>query len=346
MLTIAQRAIQLAHTANEDEALKKVFHSGVENAEKNKQSVHHVYLRMLTSPKLGKEKLNETPVPGSKEGNNPDHFEGVNELTAKKENGTYTNVFADNLDEGTTIRTAIRNLAESKDMADPEKERHVRRWNSRLTTLRSLVRRSLLAHHKIATIQHKFPSVGISFAMVETKDKETGAMVEGYDMSTTAPFCLVDKKPNDSSKPQAYRYLSYGEFLSLKLDVAEKNKASMGEWKALVNSGKKGKKKGKAAQDVAGALVAHITTVDKFTDYAAEMVAYLKGTGGDDGKGYSRIMNRLASLPKGDDRKRFVILLGSLCMELDGIWTDIGGEFNVYQKEQNAINAGENKAAA
>lgn len=345
MLTIAQRAIQFAHLANEDEALKKALHTGVEVAEKNKQSVHGVYIRMLNSEKLGKEKLDATPVPGSKEGNNPDHFEGVNELTGKKENGTFTNVFADNLDEGTTIRVAIRNLAESKDMADPEKERHVRRWNARLTTLRSLVRRSLLAHHKIAEITSRFPLVGLSFAVIEKPD-DKGGVVETYDMNTNAPFCLVDKKPTDSSKPQAYRYLSYGEFLSLKLDVAEKNKVSMGEWKALVNSGKKGKKKGQANQPVAGALVAHITTVDKFGDYAMEMVAYLRGTGGDDGKGYARIMSKLASLPKGDERKRFVMTLGGLAMELDGIWTDIQNEYNGYAKEQNAINSGEKKDAA
>lgn len=345
MLTIAQKAIQLAHLANEDETLKKAIHAGVEHAEKNRQSTHVVYIRMLTSEKIGKEKLDSTPVPGSKEGNNPDAFEGVNELTGKKENGTFTNIFADNLDEGVQIRASIRNIAESKDMADPEKERHVRRWNQRLTSLRGMVRRALLAHHKLQEIENKFPMVGISFATVEKPDGKGGS-VETYDMNTNSPFCLVDKKPTDSNKPQPYRYLSYGEFLALKPDVAEKNKATLGEWKSLVNSGKKGKKKGSAQQPVAGALVARISTVDKFTDYAAEMVAYLKGTGGDDGKGYSRIMNKLSELPKGDDRKRFVTLLGSLCMELDGIWSDIGNEFNAYRKEQNAIQAGEKKDAA
>ena len=343
MLTIAQRAIQLAHTANEDEALKKVLHSGVETAEKNKQSVHSVYIRMLTSPKLGKAKLDETPIPGSKEGNNPDHFESVNEMTAKKENGTFTNTFADNLDEGTSIRASIRNLADSKDIADPEKEASVRRFNARLTTLRSLVRRSLLAHHKITELGNKFPLVGITFATVNKPDGQ-GGTIETYDMNTNAPFCVLDKAPRtDTNKPQAYRYLSYGEFLSLKPDVAEKNKVSMGEWKALVNSGKKGKKKGTATQPVAGALVSHITSADKFGDYAAEMTAYLRGSDGDESsRGYARILAKLASLPKGDDRKRFVTLLGGLYMGLDPIWADIEHEYNIYNKEQNAIQAGVN----
>lgn len=345
--TIRQRAIAAAHIADADPELSRTLREGVEHKEKAKQTVHVNYLQLYRV--YGYDRLITYPKPGTEGGNNPDKYEDV-DTNGKKITSTFCNDFADNTEEGQRIATAIRNFTADASLADPDKEEKVALWTQRRNNHRATVKGCLTLFHQWQDVKGAFPNVGLGFKMkpklIKGEDGNPDKTVMIYDMDTTKPISVTDKTPKaeGDESPQKYKYVSIGEFINFKLKVALINAATQGEWKSLVASGKKGKKKGGKGGKEAGALLAHITTVDKAVEYMSELAAWMGNVDkGDTGKdsGYGKIMNRLSNLPKGDERKLFVMTLGKLIYGLDGVSAQIDGEYQTYVAEQNRIQAAE-----
>lgn len=331
MTTMLQKASVISSKLNSDDTAKKVLHSAVLDNENAKKGPHLFYLNMVRV--IGAEIMNSLPRVGSKDGNNPDVYD-TTDTNGKKVEGSMSGDIADTTDEGSAIVQSMRNIQQSTEISDADKAERVAQFTQRRNRVRTIVRAAIRLHHHLADFRE---IDGISIGFAKTKVIVNEKPVEKYRDDTTKPLFVVDMSDVENGSTANAKYVSVGEFLSFKLDRAKAEIATgKNPWKAVVGSGKRGTKKktGPAAQ------VKRIGSVDEAESYVAEL-AYWFGNIESAGKdsGYGKIMNKLANMPKGDERKHFILSLGRLYYGMDGIGVKIDAEYQRYVSEQSAMQA-------
>lgn len=344
-MTIKQLAIKSAHVTDGNAEFLAAQADATVTAMKNKVSSYVLFLDLR---EVHGKALDMFPVPGSEGGNNPDKFKDI--VNGQETDTSFWNIYADNTEYATKVLPGIdmsgfmATLAAIEggqepyaSMSDPDKaDAKTFARQRRDANRRSINTAAKIHFQKLAVEEWGGKSIEVTFKTETDKD---GTVT--YDTRTTTPICVG--AIGEGSDRSEYVRLSVGEFLQLNMTKAQANfdAGGVSKWKAIKKSGGKGAKgKGKGKGDAVDIGKAGIKTFEAFEGAMAAVVNYMGGDGlkEDNIAGYDKIMSKLATL-KGDDRKKLVHTIGTVCNAFDAVYTEIEAEYRAVVQEMVRANA-------
>ena len=263
---------------------------------------------------IGDDGMNSLPVPGSKEGNNPDKYDDTDEEGKTVHKSVIKDIvnampFAVEINSVIELIKTAQNTPDKAiepyaSMGNIELENQLAKQKQRLTASHSLFGTSITLWHKWIEVSD-YDTVTVEFAT------ETVNGAEVF-VSTPTPIIL-----SDAAKPSTFCRLSIQQFNKLDLDKAE---AAGGTWKDLkAQVGKKpSQKKGKVTE------IKRIKDVTVFFDYLNMISQFLDWESKDGQENQTKVKERLA----GKNSDELVRTVGTAAHNLDTVYGSISDRFD------------------